>query len=136
MAHDQIMPHPARPRPTLDGGPPMPAGHHAHAHAHSGSYDPAGRFLLMLLLFFEAILFGLFTTAMCSEQISSIIADQTGIERIKHDYEPQKRSTLRALSETFGRPFSLLWLLPTEVRFYGKSAQQHWMQLDGMEHEV
>ena len=48
----------------------------------------------MMLLLFEAILFGMFTGAMLTEQLSSIIADQTGIERIKHDYTPQNRSTL------------------------------------------
>ena len=51
---------------------------------------------------------------------SSILSDQTGIERIKHDYQPQRqRTTLHSLSDTFGRPFSLLWLLPTAVKFNG-----------------
>ena len=58
---------------------------------HAAQEAAAGRFLLMALLFFEALLFGLFTCAMVSEQISSILTDQTGIERIKHDWVPQVR---------------------------------------------
>ena len=92
---------------------------------------------MMALLFFEAVLFGLFTLAMFTEQarflhhsvllnhagiclqVSSILADQTGIERLKNDYVPQQRSVLFSMSETFGRPFSFLWLLPTSVDFHG-----------------
>jgi len=84
-----------------------------------GTHVDSGNFLMMALLFFEAVLFGLFTLAMFTEQISSIISDQTGIERLKQDYVPQQRSVLGSLSETFGRPFSLLWLLPTAVKFHG-----------------
>mmetsp|Transcript_30013 Transcript_30013/g.77757 ORF Transcript_30013/g.77757 Transcript_30013/m.77757 type:complete len:285 (+) Transcript_30013:92-946(+) len=99
----------------------QPRGYHrGHGHGHGGGAEAGGRFLLMALLFFEAILFGLFTCAMTSEQLSSILSDQTGIEKIKQDYTPQhQRSTLHLLSETFGRPFSLLWFLPTAVRFNG-----------------
>jgi len=90
--------------------------------------DPS-HFLLLALLFFEAVLFGLFTLAMFTEQISSILADQTGIERLKHDYVGTKRSALHNLSETFGKPFSLLWFLPTAVRFNGLT----WLELVPME---
>jgi len=104
--------------------PQQPAALHGHGkrgHSlqHHLNAEASSRFLLMALLFFEAILFGLFTCAMASEQLSSILSDQTGIERIKHDYTPQQRSTLAHLSETFGRPFSLLWLVPTAVKFHG-----------------
>jgi hypothetical protein len=84
------------------------------------------------------VLPGLFTLAMLTEQLSSIIADQTGapflprsncfsvcerlscddgagIERLKHEYVSPSRSWMHNLSETFGRPFSLLWFLPTTV---------------------
>ncbi len=64
--------------------------------------------------------------------MASIISDQTGIERLKHDYVAPQRSTLQNLSETFGRPFSLLWLLPTPVRFNGLT----WLELMPLEHEV
>ena len=79
----------------------------------------SANFLFMALLFFEAILFGLFTLAMFTEQMSSILSDQTGIEKLKQDYVPQQRSALANLSETFGRPFSLLWFVPTAVKFNG-----------------
>jgi hypothetical protein len=90
----------------------------------------------MALLFFEAILFGLFTLAMFTEQapprphgapalhearplprpalgpvsartaptlaasaqISSILADQTGIERLKNDHVPQQVAAAPAAS--------------------------------------
>jgi len=94
--------------------------------------EPAAGFLYMCLLFFESILFGLFTTAMLCEQVSSIVSDQTGIERLKHDYIAPQRSTLANLSETFGRPVSLLWLLPTSVRFNGLT----WWESMPIEHEV
>ena len=80
----------------------------------------------------QAILFGLFTSAMLCEQLSSIISDQTGIERLKHDYTAPQRSALVNLSETFGRPVSLLWLLPTPVKFHGLT----WWDLMPQDHEV
>ena len=83
--------------------------------------DPGGRLLMMTLLFFEAILFGLFTLAMLSEQLSGILRDQTGIERLKQQ-EPsagRTHSAMHLLSHTFGRPISLLWLLPTTVKYNG-----------------
>jgi len=84
-----------------------------------GAEQPAA-VMYMLLLFFESILFGLFTSAMMCEQLASILGDQTGIERLKNDYAPaESKSAMRNLSETFGRPVSLLWLLPTPVRFNG-----------------
>jgi len=111
------------------GGPPFGrASFPAHAGlsprataSAPGHLQPAAM-LYLFLLFFESILFGLFTSAMMCEQVASILSDQTGIERLKHDYEPtERRSSLRNLSETFGRPLSLLWLLPTPVRFNGRT---------------
>ena len=80
----------APPRPP----PPAPAPPHTPTHA-----PPL------------QVLFGLFTLAMFTEQISSILSDQTGIERLKNDYVAPQRSALSNMSETFGRPFSLLWLV-------------------------
>ncbi len=51
---------------------------------------------------------------------------------MKHDYVAPKRSAMANLSETFGRPVSLLWLLPTAVRFNGLT----WWDLIPMDHEV
>lgn len=94
--------------------------------------DNGSRFLLMCVLFFEALLFGLFTLAMLTEQLSSIIADQTGIERLKHEYVSPSRSWMHNLSETFGRPFSLLWFLPTTVTYNGLT----WLEMLPQECEV
>ena len=106
-------------------------GHHRPHHFHS---DPESgqRFLMMTLLFFEALLFGLFTLAMLTEQLSSIIADQTAIERLKHDYDGPNKGWLHNMSETFGRPCSLLWLLPTTVKYNGLT----WIDLLPQECEV
>ena len=70
--------------------------------------------------------------AMCTEQLSSIIAEQTGIERLKQDYIGHSRGWVHNLSETFGRPFSLLWLLPTAVKYNGLS----WIDMLPQECEV
>jgi len=115
-------------------------GHPARAHGSrftqrargDAAIEGGGRFVLMAFLFFEALLFGLFTLAMLTEQLSSIITDQTGIERLKHDYVAPSRSWLHNLSETFGRPFSLLWLLPTAVKYNGLT----WYDLLPQECEV
>ena len=45
--------------------------------------------------------------------------EQQQFERLKHDYVAPQRSSMQNLSETFGKPFSLLWLLPTAVKFHG-----------------
>lgn len=140
-------------------------------HAVAPNSADSSRFLLMALLFLEAVLFGLFTLAvsampghvafavmlkedaclstvpmrntsisstsrmfshlpkrcsvglldtpdlipcaccasqMLTEQVSSIISDQTGIERLKHLSGPPSRSWLHNMSETFGRPVSVV----------------------------
>jgi len=99
-------------------------------HSH-GPQEPVSM-LYMFLLLFESLLFGLFTSAMFCEQLSSILTDQTGIERLKNDYAPPRRSAVQNLSETFGRPCSLLWLLPTPVTFNGLT----WWDILPTEHEV
>ena len=101
-------------------------------HRHGHRNESGERFLLLTLLFFEALLFGLFTLAMCTEQLSSIISDMTGIERLKHDHISNNRSWIHNLSETFGRPASLLWLLPTTVKYNGLT----WLDLLPQECEV
>ena len=119
-------------RAAVPGGADLQ--HHAHGHRARHPADPemGTRFLLMALLFMEALLFGLFTLAMMTEQLSSIISDQTGIERLKHDHVGNNRGWLHNLSETFGRPASLLWLLPTAVKFNGLT----WIDMLPQECEV
>ena len=67
-------------RAAVDGGKRYVHAH-GHGHGHYQHSDTGGRFLMMCLLFFESLLFGLFTLAMFTEQLSSIIADQTGVCR-------------------------------------------------------
>ena len=56
----------------------------------------------------------------------------TGIERLKQDYIGHNRGWMFNLSETFGRPFSLLWLLPTTVKYNGLT----WLDMLPQECEV
>ena len=111
--------------------PQLPHARHHGRNLHGE--EMGSRFILLMLLFMEALLFGLFTMAMLTEQLSSILSDQTGIERIKQDYVAEEnRSWLHNLSETFGRPVSLLWLLPTTVKYNGLT----WLDLMPIECEV
>jgi len=89
--------------------------------------EDAGMVFVNCLLFFEAVLFGLFTAAMLTDQLASILNDTTAIERLKkedHRGVRAEESCLYAMSETFGRPCSLAWLLPTSVRFHGRTYEQ------------
>lgn len=65
---------------------------------------------------------------MLTDQLGSILSDTTAIERLKKEApagaRPESESCLLALSETFGRPCSLTWLLPTSVRFNGLTYEQ------------
>mmetsp|Transcript_18455 Transcript_18455/g.58261 ORF Transcript_18455/g.58261 Transcript_18455/m.58261 type:complete len:402 (+) Transcript_18455:52-1257(+) len=100
------------------------------AYAHAGRpLDDAGPVLVNCILFFEAILFGLFTSAMLTDQLTSILNDTTAIERLKKEESgrergPDQDTCLFALSETFGRPCSLSWLVPTSVKFNGLTYEE------------
>lgn len=66
---------------------------------------------------------------MLTDQLSSILSDTTAIERLKKDgsagrARADSESCLYALSETFGRPCSLMWLVPTSVKFNGLTYEQ------------
>jgi len=93
--------------------------------SHSGT-DDAGPVFVNCLLFFESILFGLFTCAMLTDQLTSVLNDTTAIERLKKEEHARSEpdTCLYALSETFGRPCSLTWLLPTSVKFNGLTYEQ------------
>ena len=72
------------------------------------------------------------TRLLQQQLVGSIVADQTGIERLKQDYVSQNRGWLHNMSETFGRPLSLLWLLPTTVKYNGLT----WIDMLPQECEV
>lgn len=64
---------------------------------------------------------------MLTDQLGSILSDTTAIERLKreeHGSHGNRGSCLMNLSETFGRPFSLLWLLPTAVKYNGLTYEE------------
>ena len=127
-SHNSQVAHSQAPSPYYTG-----AHHRRWGRDHRGpGAEGGGKFILMILLLLEAILFGLFTFAMCTEQISSILSDQTGIERLKKQTYSVDRGIVHNLSETFGRPFSILWLLPTTVRYHGLT----WIDLLPSECEV
>lgn len=47
------------------------------------SFSPAATLILIILLGFEALLFGIFTLVMFFTQISAIFSDETQIETLK-----------------------------------------------------
>ena len=61
--------------------------------------EGGGRFVLMALLFFEALLFGLFTLAMLTEQLSSIITDRSHVAGSNHAVLPRRHRCAVAAAE-------------------------------------
>lgn len=79
--------------------------------------SPESRVMLILLTI-EALLFGLFTTCMACEQITSVMYNQTYIDRLQAKRGDASKSTnhgiLGNLREVFGDADSYLnWLVPT-----------------------
>mmetsp|Transcript_119133 Transcript_119133/g.323208 ORF Transcript_119133/g.323208 Transcript_119133/m.323208 type:complete len:283 (-) Transcript_119133:41-889(-) len=71
--------------------------------------------LQCVLVFFVAAIFGLFTCIMLCDQLSNVLADQTGIEGLQG--APGRRRPWReAAQEVMGRGPSWRWLLPTSER--------------------
>jgi len=73
---------------------------------------------MLILLTIEALLFGLFTTCMACEQITSVMYNQTYIDRLQAKRGDVSKSTnhgiLGNLREVFGDADSYLnWLVPT-----------------------
>lgn len=63
---------------------------------------------------------------MLTDQLAAILSDRTAIERLKKEDHGRRESEscLYAMSETFGRPCSLTWLIPTSVRFNGLTYEE------------
>uniref|UniRef100_A0A1I8HF81 Palmitoyltransferase n=2 Tax=Macrostomum lignano TaxID=282301 RepID=A0A1I8HF81_9PLAT len=81
--------------------------------------------VLLVLLIFESIMFGLFTAIMFGDQIHSILKDQTGIETLKRERHSWKRQSRMSLLEgVFGQPISWRWLSPFSPPSFTKSAPQ------------
>ena len=77
-------------------------------------YTIAGGVATVLMFFFV-----IFMTFIASDQISSIVNNQTHVEVLKGEKGPQ-RSLRDALVETFGMEPSLWWLVPIDWRFSGR----------------
>lgn len=76
-----------------------------------------GNILSLLLLLFEAIIFGLFTLCMMGDQASVILTNQTQIDRMKN----KKHVAFHNVNEVFGGSndavFRLDWILPTNISY-------------------
>ena len=77
------------------------------------SFSPPATVVLIILLGFEALLFGIFTVVMFGTQISAIISDETGIESLKQE-EPKwnRKSYSASLRSVFGSEFNIGWFSP------------------------
>mmetsp|Transcript_24376 Transcript_24376/g.69885 ORF Transcript_24376/g.69885 Transcript_24376/m.69885 type:complete len:269 (+) Transcript_24376:58-864(+) len=77
--------------------------------------EAVGETLCCMLIFFVAIVFGLFTCIMFFDQISNIVSNQTGIEGLQ-GYSSKSRPWRESMQEVMGRGPSVRWLLPTPVK--------------------
>lgn len=64
---------------------------------------------------FEALVFGVFVTAIMNDQLYAILHDETAVEAIqqKGAYRLNRRK-YQLLTEVFGHGHPLLWLLPCD----------------------
>ncbi|ESO05783.1 hypothetical protein HELRODRAFT_77555 [Helobdella robusta] len=77
------------------------------------NFTPAITSFLMMMLFVESLLFGLFTCIMCISQMSAILNDETGIEQLKRDKTKYCRtSRVKNLKRVFGSKISFAWISP------------------------
>ena len=77
------------------------------------SFSPPATLILVIILGFSALLFGIFTLVMFCTQVSAIFSDETQIESLKNE-EPkwQKKNRWSSLKSVFGSEFSYKWLSP------------------------
>ncbi|CAK0799131.1 unnamed protein product, partial [Prorocentrum cordatum] len=71
--------------------------------------------LQCVIVFFVAVIFGLFTTIMLCDQLSNVIAGQTGIDRLQGD-QGRRKPWREAVQEVMGWGPSWRWLVPTSLR--------------------
>lgn len=73
--------------------------------------------LLVIFLLVESVLFGLFTLCMLGDQMSSILSNQTQIDRLKNTKYKQQCE----VNEVFGSPSHVMcashWIYPVPVEF-------------------
>jgi len=79
------------------------------------TFNPAMSLILIVVLGFEALLFGIFTLIMFCTQVSAIFSDETQIEVLKNE-EPKwaRKNRWSSLKSVFGNEVSVKWLSPFE----------------------
>ncbi|XP_033110028.1 palmitoyltransferase ZDHHC3-like [Anneissia japonica] len=77
------------------------------------SISPASTTVFLIILGFEALLFGIFTIIMFSTQLHAICTDETGIEQLKREKAKwEKKTRCMGMKSVFGSPMSIQWLNP------------------------
>lgn len=72
----------------------------------------AGKIVACILVFFVAIIFGLFTAIMICDQVSNITSDVGGIDLLQGKKAGKPRSWRQPAEEVMGRGPSWRWLIP------------------------
>lgn len=79
-------------------------------------FEDDGKIVACILVFFVAIVFGLFTTIMLCDQVSNIVSGQTGIDQLKKESDSRTRPWRESMQEVMGRGPSWRWLVPIPLR--------------------
>jgi len=74
-----------------------------------------GEIVMCVLVFFVAMIFGLFTAIMLCDQGSNILANTTGID-VLQGATAEARPWRKSVSEVFGRGPSWRWFIPVPLR--------------------
>mmetsp|Transcript_103426 Transcript_103426/g.163186 ORF Transcript_103426/g.163186 Transcript_103426/m.163186 type:complete len:288 (-) Transcript_103426:12-875(-) len=78
--------------------------------------NEAGQIVGCILIFFVALVFGLFTAIMMCDQVSNIISNQSGIDALKGESPQKPKSWRDSMQEVMGRGPSWRWFLPLPLR--------------------
>ena len=68
--------------------------------------------VLLVCVFFEALLFAIFTLIMFGIQIQSIYKNETGIEFLKKENRNWRKSSFKSFRDVFGKGFNIYWFSP------------------------
>lgn len=79
-----------------------------------------GYFILILLLFIEALLFSLFSFMMLCIQIYNIFTECSTIDRVKLQRDVPSLSRIGRFEEVFGEKFNYKWFLPTSPKSFAR----------------
>lgn len=72
-----------------------------------------------IIVFIEALVFGLFTSIMFFDQLSAIFENTPGIDAMQNKKGEQKPK-YEAVKDVFGEGFGIRWFLPTDLPAAGK----------------